>query len=40
VILHYAVTVMLIVEYFIDFIGKSRLIIACLCLIMFLLKKH
>jgi hypothetical protein len=37
-ILQYAVTVTLVLEYFPDFIGKSRLIIASLCPIMFLLK--
>jgi len=37
-ILQYAVTVTLIVECFLHFIGKSRPIIASLCLIMFLLK--
>jgi hypothetical protein len=39
-ILQYAATVTLILEYFLDFMVKSRLIIASMCLIIFLLKKH
>jgi hypothetical protein len=39
-ILQYTETVALILEYFLDSIGKSRLKIASLSLIMILLKKH
>jgi len=39
-ILQYTETVALILEYFLDFISKSRLKIASLCLIMILLKKN